>query len=283
MALSNALISGLKAAGVGAGTLGGASAILGGTGLIGAAGRTASAANTANNWSLKGQQNAMGFNASQSAAANALNTAYLQSQQAFNDYQAALANQTQQDTWNKTAEYNSMEAQKNREWQEYMSSTAYQRAVKDLKAAGLNPILAAMNGGASMGTGATATQGNISAAMASSGLQAGAMNSVGGFQGIMENTSGALAIAGAIADGMSQIGSAFKEMFNGGSLGEKAFNALADAAASSGYADGNVDKAKAYLSEIGSKMNGARYYNYKQHGNSARWGIIDKLSSLGMK
>lgn len=276
MGLSNALISGLKAAGVGAGALTGASAILGGAGLVGAAGKTASAANTANNWSLKGQQNAMGFNASQSAAANALNTAYLQSQQAFNDYQAALANQTQQDTWNKTAEYNSAEAQKNREWQEYMSSTAYQRAVKDLRAAGLNPILAAMNGGASMGNGATATQGNISAAMASSGLQSGAMNSIGGFQGIMENTSGALAIAGAIADGFRNISNAFGLAGEGG-VGNKVIDILESAGV-------GTHKELEGAAKLGyDKMTGKYYYGYKQHGNSARWGIIDKLSSLGMK
>ena len=276
MALVNQILGGLSKAGVGTGALTGASAILGGAGLIGAAGRTASAANTANNWSLKGQQNAMGFNASQSAAANALNTAYLQSQQAYNDYQAALANQTQQDTWNKTAEYNSQEAQKNREWQEYMSSTAYQRAVKDLKAAGLNPILAAMNGGASMGTGATATQGNISAAMASSGLQAGAMNSVGGFQGIMENTSGALAIAGAIADGFRNISNAFGLAGSGG-IGNKVIDILESAGV------GTHEELEGAAKLGYDKMTGKYYYGYKQHGNSARWGIIDKLSKLGMK
>lgn len=53
-------------------------------------------------------------------------------------------------------EFNASEAQKQRDWQEYMSSTQYQRTVADMKEAGVNPALAMSNGVASSGSGASA-------------------------------------------------------------------------------------------------------------------------------
>lgn len=67
----------------------------------------------------------------------------------WNDY----TGKTAVDKQNKA---NEKEAQKNRDWQEYMSNTAYQRQVADLKAAGINTNAAGTLGGASTPGGAQA-------------------------------------------------------------------------------------------------------------------------------
>lgn len=60
----------------------------------------------------------------------------------------------------KTNQKNLQIAREQMRFQELMSSTAYQRAVRDMKAAGLNPMLAFMKGGASTPGGQTATMVN---------------------------------------------------------------------------------------------------------------------------
>lgn len=64
------------------------------------------------------------------------------------------------------------EAQAQREWQQGMSSTAHQREVADLRAAGLNPILSASRGGAVTPGGATAQQTDPISGAVSSALNA---------------------------------------------------------------------------------------------------------------
>lgn len=77
---------------------------------------------------------------------------YLAQMRSLVEYNNAIARENAERQY----EFNAQEAQKNRDWQQMMSSTAHQTEVEDLKAAGLNPILSA-NSGASSSSGATAS------------------------------------------------------------------------------------------------------------------------------
>ncbi len=98
-----------------------------------------------------------------------------QANSAFNAEQARLQREWSAQQSAKAMQFNALEAQKNRDWQMMMSNTAHQREVKDLMAAGLNPVLSAMNG-----NGAVVTSGATASGVVGSGSKADADTSTSG-------------------------------------------------------------------------------------------------------
>lgn len=101
---------------------------------------------------------AAGFNAQQAQTANNLQMGQWTLANAMNQFGNIMSNLG--NLWGATSAraYNENQAEIARNWQEKMRKTAYQDTVADMKAAGINPILAASRGATETpGTGAAST------------------------------------------------------------------------------------------------------------------------------
>ena len=200
-----------------------------------------------------------------------------QANSAFNAEQAKVQRDWTEQMTAKQMEFNSAEAAKNRQWQEMMSNTAHQREVRDLMAAGLNPVLSAMNGnGAAVGSGATASASlgsgsKADADTAASGAIANLLGSILGAQTALQSANINARTQEAVADKYTAMEHIVAQIAAAAGIKQAGIHAGAtrDAAAMSSSA--TRYSADQHLS--GTKYGADKSYDASKYGSDTQWDI----------
>lgn len=200
-----------------------------------------------------------------------------QANSAFNAEQARLQREWSEQQSAKAMQFNASEAAKNRNWQEMMSNTAHQREVKDLMAAGLNPVLSAMNGnGASVGSGATASGvvGSGSSATADTSLSTALVNLFGNMlsaQTQLQNMSTTAINNLAVADKYTSMNEIVANITAGASkyASDNARHATEYSAGASAIAS----KYASDSSKEASKYASDKSYEASKYGSDTQWDV----------
>lgn len=194
---------------------------------------------------------------------------------------AQLANQISAFSSAQQYNYNREEAQKTRDWQEAMSSTAHQREVRDLLAAGLNPVLSSQLGGASTPAGATAQGSSYTGQKADvdTSLLPYMSSIIGSYLGFNSQQNVAR-IQQETALETAKINSA-TTMYAADKSSQAAMAAALEAAAASRYSADRNYEGRPFYQQAGSDL----YNTFKEYANGhvKASDIIDAVKSGGKK
>lgn len=175
-------------------------------------------------------------------------------------YMAELAWERDMEAYQQQMNFNAEEAKKQRDWQETMANTIYTRSVRNMRQAGINPILAANMGlsGSSVGSGATASIGGAPSAPLA--------------QSFMDSWSASNANSWGMGESN---GNSWNQSENGLVTALTALGGIISGALESVNAGSKIDIAIEGLNSLAKQKDAENHYKKNKADNAVNWGRYD--------